>query len=159
MEIKTEEGRKRKEEKRKYYLMNKERIRQRDFTNKCLGCSKLIHYSAERCHSCNMKGERNVMHGMNLEKAPSWKGGTSFGEYDFVFSKKLKNELKNKASYTCTECNLQILRGNRNIKLAIHHKDFNKHNNDLSNLQVVCSNCHAKIHYNQRGKHSNGQLK
>lgn len=39
------------------------------------------------------------------------------------------------------------------IPLELHHKDFNHHNNDLSNLQILCSNCHMQAHnYNNNHK-------
>ena len=31
--------------------------------------------------------------------------------------------------------------------LVVHHKDRNRSNNDLSNLEILCPNCHAKEHY------------
>lgn len=31
--------------------------------------------------------------------------------------------------------------------LDYHHKDFNKNNNILSNLMVLCRSCHRKIHW------------
>lgn len=34
-------------------------------------------------------------------------------------------------------------------KMDIHHKDCNPHNNDLSNLQILCRSCHMKIHRHQ----------
>lgn len=35
--------------------------------------------------------------------------------------------------------------------LCVHHIDHNRKNNDLSNLEIVCANCHHKHHY-ERGK-------
>ena len=32
------------------------------------------------------------------------------------------------------------------IVLELHHKDFNHHNSQLDNLQILCSNCHSYIH-------------
>ena len=32
------------------------------------------------------------------------------------------------------------------IPLELHHKDFNHHNNNLDNLQILCSNCHMQAH-------------
>ena len=34
-------------------------------------------------------------------------------------------------------------------KLHIHHKDKNPANNDLSNLAVLCSSCHKKLHWRE----------
>ncbi len=31
--------------------------------------------------------------------------------------------------------------------LHVHHKDRNKNNNDLSNLELICPNCHYEEHY------------
>ena len=31
--------------------------------------------------------------------------------------------------------------------LNVHHKDKNRQNNDLSNLELLCPNCHAEKHY------------
>jgi 5-methylcytosine-specific restriction endonuclease McrA len=28
----------------------------------------------------------------------------------------------------------------------VHHKDENRHNSDLSNLEVLCRSCHSKAH-------------
>ena len=35
-----------------------------------------------------------------------------------------------------------------NVKiLQVHHKDYNKKNNDIGNLEVLCPNCHCEEHY------------
>lgn len=31
--------------------------------------------------------------------------------------------------------------------LQVHHKDRNKGNNDMDNLELICPNCHSKEHY------------
>ena len=31
--------------------------------------------------------------------------------------------------------------------LQVHHKDENRNNNDLSNLELICPNCHYEKHY------------
>ena len=38
--------------------------------------------------------------------------------------------------------------------LTVHHKDKNPNNNRLQNLQILCEDCHNKIHkiYNKRKK-------
>jgi 5-methylcytosine-specific restriction endonuclease McrA len=35
---------------------------------------------------------------------------------------------------------------NNPLALEIHHIDRNRHNNDLENLEVLCSNCHSIEH-------------
>ena len=39
-----------------------------------------------------------------------------------------------------------------NVKPHIHHKDGNPRNNKLSNLQVLCPNCHSRKHDKPRRK-------
>jgi 5-methylcytosine-specific restriction endonuclease McrA len=38
---------------------------------------------------------------------------------------------------------------NDNFDLIVHHLDGNNRNNLVSNLQVLCQNCHSKVHINQ----------
>ena len=42
----------------------------------------------------------------------------------------------------CERCKLKEWQGVR-IPLELHHKDGNKKNNNLSNLEILCPNCHA----------------
>ena len=52
----------------------------------------------------------------------------------------------------CEICQLSEWMG-KPIPLELHHIDFNHHNNDLSNLQILCSNCHMQAHnYNNNYK-------
>ncbi len=45
--------------------------------------------------------------------------------------------------------------------LEIHHKDKNRENNDIENLEVLCANCHLDTHYKDRSGiyGSNGRKK
>lgn len=42
----------------------------------------------------------------------------------------------------CNCCGLQLWL-EKEIPLELHHKDGNKNNNNLSNLELLCPNCHA----------------
>ena len=41
----------------------------------------------------------------------------------------------------CKQCNCKDRR-----VLLVHHKDGNRHNNDITNLIFLCYNCHYLIH-------------
>lgn len=40
----------------------------------------------------------------------------------------------------CSQC------GQTNGQIDCHHKDLNRKNNKINNLQVLCASCHAKLH-------------
>lgn len=44
--------------------------------------------------------------------------------------------------YKCECCGLTEWNG-KPIPLELHHKDGNHYNNDLTNLEILCPNCHS----------------
>jgi len=67
-----------------------------------------------------------------------------FDNIQFVSSFKLKNllfkfSLKDR---TCESCKIETWL-NLPIKLELHHKDGNSHNNNFDNLEILCPNCHS----------------
>lgn len=48
----------------------------------------------------------------------------------------------------CTKCGYS----ENKVALAVHHKDRNRFNNSLENLEVLCANCHAIEHYSKLNK-------
>ena len=43
----------------------------------------------------------------------------------------------------CNICGISEWNGEP-IKLQVHHKDGNRHNNEIDNLQILCPNCHSQ---------------
>ncbi len=84
--------------------------------------------------------------------------GIKFPLSDYLFNKrkiisyKLKKRLIKEEIFTakCYNCNLITWLGEP-IPLELHHKDGNHENNRLTNLQLLCPNCHA-LTDNYRGK-------
>ena len=60
------------------------------------------------------------------EKNPRWNGGIS------IYRRVIK-------SNKCSMCELKRT-------LIVHHKNKNRYDNSLSNLQVICYKCHYKVH-------------
>ena len=54
----------------------------------------------------------------------------------------MKTKLLVRSKGKCEKCH-QSLEG---IKPHIHHKDGNPKNNKISNLKVLCPNCHSSAH-------------
>lgn len=45
--------------------------------------------------------------------------------------------------HLCNRCGYDL----NEVALVVHHKDYNHSNNDISNLEIICSNCHAIEHW------------
>jgi len=91
----------------------------------------------------DVSGKNNPMHGMRGSLAPGYIDGRN----------KIRGDPWRKIALTHKErvCELcgGVPRNKRN--LHVHHKDGNRKNNDLENLQVVCVWCHNNIlHKRQR---------
>lgn len=54
----------------------------------------------------------------------------------------LKIRLLQQRDSSCERC-----RYNKREILHVHHKDRNRNNNDLENLELICPNCHYEEHY------------
>ena len=75
------------------------------------------------------------------DKHPRWRGGISFLPWGPESTVKLKKQIKERDNYTCKLCQTQILGKDRS--LHVHHIDYNKFNNDPSNLVSLCRTCHG----------------
>lgn len=84
-------------------------------------------------------------------KHPHWLGGKSYELYGVKFNKKLKEIIRKRDHYECQKCyknqnECKSLSG-LEYSLIIHHIDYNKKNNQESNLISLCRNCHAKTNH------------
>lgn len=104
----------------------------------CEICGKELNdYRSKICRSCMQKGNH-----------PNWMGGKSFEPYGVEFNDKLKGQIRERDSFTCQECGqTEKLLG---YKLDIHHIDFDKQNNNPSNLLSLCRSCHRKTYFHRK---------
>ena len=67
-----------------------------------------------------------------------------YAKKDYVSSSKLRQKLiiDGLKEEKCEKCGLSEWFGEP-LSLELHHKDGNHYNNDLSNLQILCPNCHS----------------
>ena len=77
----------------------------------------------------------------SLENNPQWNNGSSFLPYPPEFNKELKQLILERDNYTCQNPECTCI---EKIDLHIHHIDYDKKNNNLDNLTVLCNSCHSK---------------
>ena len=82
------------------------------------------------------------------EKTHLWKGGISFEEYSPLFNQQLKDRIRVRDNFICQICGVPELECDK--RLSAHHKDYDKKNNELSNLISLCCSCHAKTGQNRK---------
>ena len=109
---------------------------------KCEKCGKDHDGSYASGRFCSKKCAKSYStkpkHKLNIQ-------GLNNGEFPEIQSYKLKNWLiENKIKQNkCEICGIDSWNG-KPIECALHHKDGNKHNNVISNLEILCPNCHSQ---------------
>ena len=81
------------------------------------------------------------------ENNGNWKGGKSFEVYPIEFNELLKEKIRTRDNHTCQVCNIKQEEVDR--RLCVHHIDYDKMNNDPSNLITLCKTHHSKTNFNR----------
>jgi len=76
------------------------------------------------------------------DKHWSWRGGVSFEPYPPEFNEHLKRLIRERDRNTCQKC--------WELGNSVHHIDYNKENNNPSNLVTLCETCHSKTNFNRK---------
>jgi len=71
-------------------------------------------------------------------KNPAWAGGCS-NEYGPGFGRRLKREIRDRDNHICQFCLVE----ENGKRLDVHHIDYDKFNNDPTNLIACCHSCHS----------------
>lgn len=115
----------------KKYRKNKDRVRKgRPYPHK------------ENCQCYFCKTKRGETKGKNN---PAYIHGKSCEPYSLNFNNQLKELIRKKDNYQCQFCG--SIQNSR--KFPPHHIDYNKQNDDLSNLILLCTGCNIKANYNR----------
>jgi hypothetical protein len=80
-------------------------------------------------------------------KNSNWCGGISFEPYGIVFTKELKEQIRQRDNYECQECHHS--QEQAGYKLCIHHINYDKKNNRPENLIALCKSCHSQTNYSR----------
>ena len=126
-----------------YSHMNYTKINGFWYKSKCDDCGALVKkHNAKRCRDCwqeNIKGTVRVVH--NVPHSEEAKRKMSIAQYkngSGIYWRLAKIIKK------CERCGLT----DRDKKLNVHHIDRNRKNNVITNLEVLCTMCHAYEHKN-----------
>lgn len=93
--------------------------------------------------------KRKVSKSLRGELNPAWDGGKSFEPYNIDFNKELKEKVRKLKNHTCQVCLV-----NESIKAHdVHHIDYNKLNNNIDNMTLLCDSCHGKTNHNRHFWH------
>lgn len=84
---------------------------------------------------------------MSGENSHLWKGGMSFEPYSPDFNNELKEKIRFRDDYTCQLCGID--QEGLGQKMDVHHRDYNKKNNEPENLITLCLSCHGKTNYDR----------
>lgn len=103
------------------------------YGNKCMDCGKIINKSSLRCSKCFIK-HRDISGSRNGR----WRGGTSEG-----YQIRIYRNIVESAGIDLNRCDRC---GNTHRRMVIHHKNKDHSDNSLSNLRVLCTLCHSRIH-------------
>lgn len=81
------------------------------------------------------------------EKSYLWKGGISFEPYSINWNEALKRRIRDRDNHICQLCG--IIEETLEIKLCVHHVDYNKQNCKENNLISLCQSCNSKVNGNR----------
>ena len=73
------------------------------------------------------------------EKNPQWMGGLSYQPYGVDFDERRREQIRERDGRSCRMCHEK----ENGKKLHVHHVDYNKSNNDMTNLVSLCHHCHG----------------
>jgi 5-methylcytosine-specific restriction endonuclease McrA len=123
-------------------------------------CGKeLSGYRHKKCPNCSVKGRtitkvwaKKISKKAKIrlsisENNPNWKGGISFEEYGKEFDNSLKEQVRFRDKYKCQICGCSQLENSK--QLDVHHKDYDKKNNNMNNLISLCRSCHIQTNYDR----------
>lgn len=94
-------------------------------------------------HVFSEEAKRNISRSLFGSNNPAWRGGLSFEPYGSEFNGYLKSKIRQRDNFACQLCGRP--QSELPIPLNVHHIDYNKKNNEESNLISLCPSCNSKV--------------
>lgn len=148
---------------------------QSELNRTCIICDKKFHtkpsYEAQCCSKeCDriarkqkMSGNANHQYGLLGNKNPTWKSDEKISHYGYKLIRTLNHPFKNcdgfvfehrliAEKYLLNDENSIVIDGKKYLKkdYTVHHIDFNRLNNDKTNLAVMTKGEHTSLHFKLR---------
>jgi len=83
------------------------------------------------------------------EEHPHWNNGSSFEPYGIEFNDELREQIRERDGYVCQNQECEITQEELGYVLSVHHIDYDKKNNEETNLISLCNSCHAYTNYDR----------
>lgn len=95
----------------------------------------------------NLINQKKASNRMTGEQNPKWNNGASIKlkPYYLNKNKSIRKKIKIRDNYTCQECG----KTKTESKIDAHHIDYNKYNNNESNLITLCASCHTRTNFDR----------
>ena len=115
----------------------------------CIKCGNLIpqtkyksaKYCSNKCRSSSATSRHRLKYSL-VEKPGVGSGGNQEAERNHQYKGGVASYNKKAFKSYPHKCN----RCGSLDRLEVHHKDHNRKNNDLSNLEILCKRCHKNHH-------------
>lgn len=112
----------------------------------CIQCGSCLHgrkkrYCSTKCRNRYISYQWRVRKGL-IKKPGVGSGGNQKGENNHRYKNGIGTYSKRAFAHYGKKCS----RCGSCKFLLVHHKDENRENNELSNLEVLCKSCHQKHH-------------
>lgn len=155
--------------------MSKYKIDHRELNCKCSMCGKMFHkkpsqikkyknnFCSKLClqqfQSINFTGKNNHQYGLKGKLNPTWKSDEKISYYGYRLLRKLDHPFKNSEGFVfehrliaekflLNEENSIIVDNKRYLSsdFVVHHKDFDRLNNEVNNLEIMKKGDHVSLH-------------
>ncbi len=117
----------------------------------CLNCESNIVTHRKTKKFCSSKCVNEYKHAQTIK---DWLNGENSGGSVYGASSSVKRYLRKIRGNKCEKCGFCVVNIYTNkVPLEVNHIDGNWKNNELSNLELLCPNCHSLTHnYKARNK-------
>lgn len=113
---------------------------------KCPHCGRAKDYYAVTCRDCYVP-EKPLL-GLSGNRHPAWKGGQRIDRDGYIRTYAPDHPWPRRSGYVLEHVRIMELHIGRRIRPGevVHHKDDNRRNNALENLELMGGGTHSRLH-------------